>query len=171
MKKGWKVILGLFMVLGLAGCSSKGTDTAAIQEKIDHAGWKVELKRDDGTAVDALYVHIDDKQYFSLIRMKEDDSILSVDYKVGDYTIGYDIESQKDIGNYLENNNNCFNYNITDDKEDETLDESLQSINNCSTIKVKKFKSLAEERDKLLKDNNLSVQNLYDWAKWYYENS
>lgn len=171
MKKIFMMLVCSIMALGIAGCSGSD-DMSATQKKIEEAGWKIDLQRDAGTAVDYLTISINDAKKFSLTRYKEDDEITSVDYTEitsdGDYTIWYQVDDEKNYLSYSsEYSRNCTKYNLTDNE----ADEEMGSSGSCPSEQLKKFENVVDSRDKLLSDHDLSCDELYDWAVWYYKNN
>lgn len=172
-----KLIIGLFSIclaISLYACSS-GNNAEKTQEKIEKAGWTIDLQRDAGTAVDYLKIIVNEYEYFSFTRMKEDDSINHVEYLNGHefdkYNIAYNIETKEEtlLHNQThlgETKTTCLGYNLTKS----TIDNTLGTEGKCSKDELDYFNIIKDIRDSELKRNDITLDDLYDWAVWYYKN-
>lgn len=174
IKKMFHALLMLCLCVGIAGCSS--TSPEDTQKKIESVGWKIELTRDVGTAIDQLVLQISNYDSFTLTRNKESDTIKSLDFLSGseaDYdVIAYDYEKKENYlaGHYIKDAGDtvmtCLLYNI--DKEEEY--EGMSGMEKCNFSESDQAKANVEQRDDYLSKADIGMDELHAWAVWYYAN-
>lgn len=181
MNKTYKGILILCMCIGLFGCGGNSDDDLAkeTQSKIDKAGWKIELKRNAGTAVDDLTVTLSEYNKFGLSRNIETDTVDYVSFSDGpkedDYTL---VNYEDDKNDYIllhtyggkgYETMSCGKFNLTTNEE--STEEFMKAYKTCKTAEVDYANTVKELRDIDLKDAGIEITDLFVWARWYYENN
>jgi len=178
MNKICKVLICAGMVSSLlTGCQKNEVSYSDVQQKIEKAGWKIHRQIDNDTKTDHLTITVDQDHVLDLSQFNGEDTIQNVGYRFTapetTFSINYQLSDKKDyaiaygFNNHMEKHRYCVNYNLTDDNEDEVY----RNVFDCSDDTLDMLKSTQNERDTLLSDHDLTLDELYHWAEWYKESN
>ena len=174
MKKGLYVLLLSCICFGLTGCGSS-SDPKDTQDKIKKAGYSINLDKNVGTVVGEIKLSNkkEDANIILTFSPKKDEKVTSIDYRVTDknninISVTYVIDEEKNVGfaNYYDEPY-CSMYDID---KDEFIDEETyaQFNSNCRTSNKESLKSSLSERDKILKEIDVTLSDLESFGNWYY---
>ncbi|WP_416326696.1 hypothetical protein [[Eubacterium] hominis] len=178
MKKVIYSFLMLCLCLGITACKGSTDDETIAketQEKIEKAGWNIDLKRDVGTEIDELDIVISKDDTIRFSRNKKTDNIDSLDFiketEEDSYALAYIF---KEKANYVTSHIvkkvemlSCIRYPLDDEDKEKDTSAGAQS---CSTSEVEEAKAILSQRDDLLSKADIEINEFHTWAIWYYAN-